>query len=115
MPHSADCPCGRSQILSPAQQGDKIAVDRSTLERILSSLNGCSVNVQYLSSNHIFVEAAESYLATQSNLESLKAQKLLSIWIQTWPDAGEELTDCLDEALQLVEFILAASAGGGNG
>jgi len=115
MPHSADCHCGRSQILSPAE-GDKITIDRPTFEQILNLLTGCHVNVEYLTSNHVFVESAETYLESQPDtLEIRKALKLLSVWIQTWPDAREELVDCLDEARESIKFILAASAGGGNG
>ena len=114
MPHSADCLCGRSQNLSPAE-GDKITIDRPTLERIFSLLNGCSISLEYLDSNHVFVEATESYLETlPDSLEIRKALKLLDIWTQTCPDASKELTDSLDEARESIKFILAASAGGGN-
>lgn len=114
MPTSARHPDGRSQNLSPAE-GDKITIDRPTFEQILNLLTGCHVNVEYLTGNHVFVEATETYLESQpETLEIRKALKLLSVWVQTWPDALTELTDCLDEARESIKFILAASAGGGN-
>ncbi|MEG4037529.1 hypothetical protein QUA03_27370 [Microcoleus sp. S36b_A4] len=90
-------------------------MDRATFERVLFLLRSSCANVEYLTNNHIFVESTADYLETKDNPESRKAQTLLSIWIQAWPDAVNELADSLDEALQLVKFILAASAGGGNG
>jgi len=105
---------GRSQHFT-FKAKETITIDRATLEHIFSLLNGCSVNLDYLTTNHVFVESTETYLAAQQeSLESCKALTLLNIWIQTWPDAREELADGLEEAVQSIKFILAASAGGEN-
>ncbi|WP_445245791.1 hypothetical protein [Microcoleus sp. OTE_8_concoct_300] len=110
-----DAPCldGRSQLFT-FKAKESITIDRPTLERILFLLNGCRNHFEYLCSNDIFVFATKKYLADLDNVESRKALNLLGVWTDTWPDGSEELANCLDEAVQSVEFILAASAGGGN-
>jgi hypothetical protein len=114
MSHTSDCPVGRSQLFT-FKAKETITVDRSTLEHIFALLNGCSANFKYLSDNDIFVFATKNYLASLDNPESGKALNLLGVWTDTWPNASEELADGLDEAVQSIEFILAVTAGGGNG
>jgi len=110
---SDDCLCGRSQLFT-FKTKETITVDRLTLERIRALLHGCSNHLEYLSTNEIFVVAAKDYLATLDNIESCKALALVRAWTDTSPEAFEELADCLSEALQSVEFILAATAAGGG-
>jgi hypothetical protein len=110
---SDDCPCGRSQLFT-FKTKEIITVDRPTFERILTLLIGCSNHLEYLVTHEIFVGAPRDYLATFDNLESRKALALVSVWTDTSTETFEELADCLDEALQSIKFILAASAGGGN-
>ena len=114
MSHTGDCPVGRSQFLT-FKAKETITVDRPTLEHIFALLNGCSANFKYLCDNDIFVFATKNYLASLDNPESGKAVNLLGVWTDTWPEASEELADDLDEVVQSIEFILAATAGGGNG
>jgi hypothetical protein len=94
----------KRQLLSIAQP----------FEHIFALLNGCSANFKYLCDNDIFVFATKNYLASLDNPESGKALNLLGVWTDTWPDASEELADGLDEAVQSIKFILAATAGGRN-
>ena len=108
-----DCSSGRSQDLTCASE-EMVTLDRKTLEHIFSLLNGCSANFEYLCNNDIFVFATKNYLASLGNPESGKALNLLGVWTDTWPDASEELADGLDEAVQSIKFILAATAGGRN-
>jgi len=114
MSHTGDCPVGRSQLFT-FKAKETITVDRPTLEHIFALLNGCSANFKYLCDNDIFVFATKDYLASLDNPESGKALNLLGVWTDTWLDASEELADGLDEAVQSIKFILAATAGGRNG
>ncbi|MEG4863913.1 MULTISPECIES: hypothetical protein [unclassified Microcoleus] len=113
MTFSDDCLCGRSQLFT-FKAKETVTIDRATLEHIFALLNGCSANFKYLCDNDIFVFATKNYLASLDNPENGKALNLLGAWTDTWPDASEELADGLEEALQSIKFILAASAGGGN-
>ncbi|MEG4076443.1 hypothetical protein QUA30_28000 [Microcoleus sp. Pol14C2] len=113
MPLSADCPNGRSQLFT-FKAKETVVVDRLTLEHILFLLRNSRATCEYLSGNSIFVVATKTYLASLDSGESRKAINLLDIWEQTAPEALEELDDSLDKALQSVEFILAAAAGGKN-
>ena len=113
MPHTDGCPEGRSQLFT-FKAKETITVSRPTLEHIFALLNGCSANFKYLCGNDIFVFATKNYLASLDNPESGKALNLLGAWTDTWPDASEELADGLDEAVQSIKFILAATVGGRN-
>ena len=108
-----DCPKGRSQFLT-FKTKEIITVDRPTFERILTLLIGCSNHLEYLVTHEIFVGAARDYLATFDNLESRKALALVSVWTDTSTETFDEFSDCLDEAVQSIKFILAAAAGGRN-
>jgi hypothetical protein len=110
---SDDCLCGRSQLFT-FRAKETITIDRSTFERILVLLIGCNNNCEYLVTHEIFVDAAKDYLATFDNLESRKALALVTCWTDTSSETFEELADCLDEALQSVKFILAATGGGND-
>ena len=114
MTFSDDCSCGRSQLFT-FNAKEAITVDRRTLEHILFLLKSCSANREYLCGNDIFVVAAKTYLASLDSGESRKALNLLGVWTDIWPDAIKELQESLDEALESLKFILAASRlGGGN-
>ncbi|MEG4444067.1 hypothetical protein QUB47_18240 [Microcoleus sp. AT9_B5] len=110
---NAPCPNGRSQLFT-FNAKETVVVDRLTLDRILFLLKSSRANCEYLSGNSVFVVATKTYLASLDSGESRKAINLLDVWEQTAPEALEELDDSLDEALQSVEFILAATAGGKN-
>jgi hypothetical protein len=112
MSHTDDCPKGRSQLFT-FKAKETITVDRPTVEHIFALLNGCSANFN-LCDNDIFVFATKNYLASLDNPESGKALNLLGVWTDTWSDASQELADGLDEAVQSIKFILAATAGGRN-
>ncbi|MEG4812731.1 hypothetical protein QUA82_35205 [Microcoleus sp. F8-D3] len=113
MTFSDDCLCRRSQLFT-FKAKELITVDRFTLEHILLLLRNSRATCEYLSGNSIFVLATKTYLASLDSGESRKAINLLDIWEQTVPEALEELDESLEEGLQSVEFILAASAGGKN-
>ena len=113
MSHTDGCSCGRSQLFT-FKAKEIITVDRPTFERILTLLIGCSNHLEYLVTHEIFVGAARDYLATFDNLESRKALALVSVWTDTSTETFDEFSDCLDEALQSIKLILAATAGGGH-
>jgi len=107
---SDDCLCGRSQLFT-FKTKETITVDRVELERLLALLNSCLRGLTFAVGNSIFPEALKIYLSVHSSAEGDKALTLLSPWCDTVPEALQEISEGLDEAERVIEFILAASAG----
>jgi hypothetical protein len=81
-----DCLQGRSQFLSFVELNDKIVIDCKTFDKLRSLVLHC------------------------------QDELILHCYCDIAPDALEEIVGWLEEAREIISFILAASKlGGGNG
>ena len=101
---SVRCSCGRSQFL--------LLVDRTILEQVFSQLDVCHSYFPVVLENSIFVESLKAYLETLSSREAVKALTLVQPWLDTVPEAFEEISKNSDKAIRAIKTILDADAEG---
>jgi hypothetical protein len=113
MSHTDGCPCGRSQFLS-IELIDKVVIDRKTLEKLRTTLRCCIDNIAGDRDCEIFLTSLDLYLSEEKKPSASKSLLLLNHYRDVVPESLEEVEDWLQEAKEIINVILAATAGGGH-
>ncbi|MEG4812490.1 hypothetical protein QUA82_33490 [Microcoleus sp. F8-D3] len=107
MPHSDDCPCGRSQLFT-FESNDKIVIDRKTFKRLLGLI--CQSTDLLVNARHreVFLESLNTYLSEATELDGadcFRASLLLDAYYEYAPASFSLLDDNLQEALELMREV----------
>jgi hypothetical protein len=95
--------------------GDKICIDRETFKQLRSLVSCCANDLVNPRDCEIFLTSLDIYLSKSDNPESRKSLLLLNHYRDVVPDALLEIAEYLEEAIELINVVFAASElGGGN-
>ncbi len=107
MPHSADCPCGRSQILT-FESTDRIVIDRKTFKRVFSLVCRSVDELANVRHREIFLDCLDSYLSETAFLDDsgcFRASLLLDAYYEYVPASLVLLGNNLQEAFELMRGV----------